>query len=269
LATNCDDPGNTELITIDPTLPPLDLNVTYVFEEFGDKCWTIEASSDCGANPGEVILLNTGFIDVDNNLGFQGEPDFNWKLVEDGSGVIPPQAAFIAKQNWWNNGPIGVPPGWGTIPAYPSTPESLWITQTVYPAQYAPPGDKSYYELEFNLPVGFVPNVSFDILSDNQCKVFLNGNLIADNSNPVTYPNAWYINYNFGTSNPTDFIPQVVGGPQVLRVEVFDTPKTTTSNGFNLRGFVESLVVPDPSTEVTVTEIFTDCDACLGFRCLL
>ena len=258
LATNCEDPANTELITIDPSLPPLDLNATYVFEEFGDKCWTIESSDDCGSDPGDVILLNTGFIDANDTLGVQGDQDFNWKTVEDPAGSVFPVPAILPDQNWW--------PTWGTLPPAPSAPQALWIAasypthSTFTPATYA-------YELEFTLPVGFVPNLQFSTISDNAAKFYLNGNLIGDNGNPAIYPSNWSIPYSFGTSNPAHFIPQTAGGPQVLRVEVIDANGNNldnTSTGFALMGTVESLALPDPSTLVTVHEVFIDCDNCLG-----
>jgi len=283
LATNCDDPGDTELITIDPLIPPLDLNATYTFVEFPGKCWTIELSTDCGGNPGEVILLNTGFIDDVDTLGIQGNVDYNWKLVENGNGPIAPQNAYISRQDWWSYVPypygvlpqtISIPPVCTVTPcpSVPSpTPQALWITQSPT-SQPLPANPDSYplgiyttYELQFTLPLGFVPNVNFDILTDNHAVITLNGNQIGDNSNPLMFPKNWNIAYNFGTSNPAHFVP----GVQTLSVRIFDATasgggSTSNAQGFALMGSIESLVLPDPSTAVTVEEVFIDCDDCLG-----
>jgi len=47
LATNCEDPEDTQLVSIDSTLDPLDLSLIYVFDFDLTKCWTIEESLDC------------------------------------------------------------------------------------------------------------------------------------------------------------------------------------------------------------------------------
>lgn len=53
LLTNCEDPEDTVLIQTDPLDPPLDLNLTYVFNSIDpDKCWTVSESELCDpANP--------------------------------------------------------------------------------------------------------------------------------------------------------------------------------------------------------------------------
>ena len=47
LATNCEDPEDTQLVSIDSTLDPLDLTLIYVFDFDLTKCWTIQESLDC------------------------------------------------------------------------------------------------------------------------------------------------------------------------------------------------------------------------------
>ena len=56
LITNCEDPEETQLVSIDPALDPLDLTLIYVFDFDLTKCWTIEESVDCPYdNPISVV----------------------------------------------------------------------------------------------------------------------------------------------------------------------------------------------------------------------
>lgn len=245
LATNCEEPADTFLFTIDPSLPPLDLNATYEFNEFPDKCWTIEESSDCGATTTDPILLNTGFIDASNTLGVEDDQDFNWELiVESDDNPITPRPAIVSDQTWFT--------GYGSIF------NALWLTQTVSPHPSA--GGFSEYRLQFNLPAGFIPSLVLDLLTDNTAVVSLNGNIIGDTSNPITYPTPWVTPAQFTTTNPAFFNT----GANELIVRVKDSDKANQTNGFVLAGAINSLATADPSIPVTVREVFVDCDTCLG-----
>jgi len=241
LATNCNDPADTMLITLPANLPPLDLTVTYIFNEFPEQCWTVERSDDCGGEPGSAILINTGFIDAVDNLGVEDQDDFNWNLTV--GQVMPlPSPAVITNQSF---------PGYGTLF------NALWINQI--PSPHFIGTSVTEYERTFVLPPAFIPSLVFDILSDVRAVVTLNGFVIGDNSNPVTYPNPLGTPANFSTSNPVHFN----ANPAINTLKVTITPMTETS-GFALAGLITSPGEPLTSTPVTVQEIFIDCDDCLG-----
>lgn len=275
-AINCEDETDTELITIDVNLPPLDLTVIYTFFEFPDKCWRVELSEDCGYLPGDpgvpavpgtsaVLALNTGFIDGSDTLGTYGNDDFNWKCIETPDGPITAQPAIIVPL-------AGTNMVWGTLPLAPAPFEARWICHE-YPHSPTAPGNY-VFEREFNVAAGTLNSVEITILTDNTARCFLNGNFIGDNiANGV---NAYSVPNTFFTDDPTHFI---TGGPQVLRIELLDwnnNESTVTTYGFDLLGELISLTpgtdaipptdgLPVPSTEVSTNQIFPDCEECLGY----
>jgi len=241
-ATNCLDPSNTMLVTLPANMPALDLNVTYIFTEFPDECWTVEVSDECGGEPGSAILVNTGFIDAAENLGVEDQQDFNWELIQ---GDVPvPTPAIITNQ---------------AFPGYGSLFNALWINQLVSP-HLVGISQPSIYETTFVLPVGFTPQLMFDLLSDVRAVVTLNGFIIADNSNPVTYPDPLGTPASFSTSNPIHFNPN----PAINTLQVAISTAGEEKNGFALAGSITSMGEPLVSTPVTVQEIFIDCQDCLG-----
>jgi hypothetical protein len=243
-ATNCEEPAEQILVLLPADLPPLDTSVTYVFNEFPDKCWTVEASEDCYGTPVDPILLNTGFIDASNTLGEEDDQDFNWELIVESDNVpITPRPAIVSDQNWFT--------GYGSIF------NALWLTQTVSP--HPSLGGFSEYRLQFNLPASFVPSLTLDMLTDNTAVITLNGFVIGDTSNPAIYPSPWVTPSTFTTNNPTHFNP---GASNELIVRVKDSFTENQSNGFVLAGQIISEEEPQPSTPVTIAEIFECCEEC-------
>lgn len=242
LATNCLDPQDTVLVTLPANQPALDTSVTYVFNEFPDKCWTIEPSDLCGGTAGSTILLNTGFIDAANNLGVEDQPDFNWNVVQ---GDVPvPTPAIITDQS---------------IPGYGSLFNALWINQLIAPHLIGI-SQPTIYEKTFVLPPSFTPQLVLDLLSEIRAVVTLNGFIIGDNNNPVTYPDPLGTPANFSTSNPIHF--NANPAVNTLRVEI--NVHGEERNGFALAGNITSQGQLLESTPVTIQEIFVDCTECLG-----
>lgn len=242
LATNCLDPQDTMLITLPANLPALDLTVTYVFNEFPDKCWTVEVSDLCGGASGSTILLNTGFIDAADNLGVEDQADFNWNVVQ---GDVPvPTPAIITDQS---------------ISGYGSLFNALWINQLVAPHLIGI-SQPTIYEKTFVLPPSFTPQLALALLSEIRATITLNGFIIGDNNNPVTYPDPLGTPANFSTSNPIHF--NANPAVNTLRVEI--NVHGEERNGFALAGTITSQGQPLESTPVTIQEIFVDCTDCLG-----
>jgi hypothetical protein len=136
---------------------------------------------------------------------------------------------------------------------------ALWLNQTVSP-HYIGLSNPVIYETTFLIPTGFNPSLVLDLLSDIRATVTLNGNVIGDNSNPVTYPDPLGTPATFSTANPIHFNTGTT--PNVLTVEI--TQAINEINGFALSGAVSSMNSSSTSTEVTVQEIFADCIDCLG-----
>jgi hypothetical protein len=239
-ATNCENPAEQILVTLPAEFPALDTSVTYVFNEFPDKCWTVEESDECGGGANSSILVNTGFIDASQNLGVEDQQDFNWEVIQ---GDVPvPTPAIITNQSF---------PGYGTLF------NALWINQLVSP-HLVGISQPSIYETTFVLPSGFNPTFTFELLSDVRAIVTLNGFIIADNSNPVTYPDPLGTPATFTTSNPIHFNPS----PAINTLQVSVSITGEEKNGFVLAGVITSPGDPLESTLVTIQEIFASCDEC-------
>lgn len=240
LATNCENHAEQVLITISAEFPPLDTSVTYVFNEFPDKCWTVETSDLCYGTAVDPIVLNTGFIDAVNTLGVEDQPDFNWNVVQ---GDVPvPTPAIITDQS---------------IPGYGSLFNALWINQLIAPHLIGI-SQPTIYEKTFVLPPSFTPQLVLDLLSEIRAVVTLNGFIIGDNNNPVTYPDPLGTPANFSTSNPIHF--NANPAVNTLRVEI--NVHGEERNGFALAGNITSQGQLLESTPVTIQEIFPCCEEC-------
>jgi len=238
LATNCDDPTDQIVITLEEGAQPLDTSLTYIFDLDPDKCWTIENTDACD---GEVININTGTIDAAGTVGIEDSPDFLWQVTgEPPAGTPPatPYAASVSDQLWF--------PGYGSLPG------AAWITQT--PTPHATTTGETRYTATFNIPAGFTPSLDINILTDNTGQVYLNGNLIADTTGA---PTPWATPLNVIETTAAYFN---VGGVNTLEVRVQNVGQG--SNGFNMTSVLRSTELV--GTIVTVVETFQDCEECGG-----
>ena len=220
----------------------LEPELVYQFEEYPGKCWTIEIGENCDQ---QTIILNTGLIDSeDGPIGAYNTEDFKWKVVGIAplGAVVTPFPARIANQSWYS--------GYGIIPG------AAWITKGGTPNGSGNlPHDTTtgltIYSLDFNVPLGFIPLLNLQILTDNTAIIFLNGIQVFDNSSAST---PWV------TPSLLTLISGFNVGTNTLTVQVNNVG--TGSNGFALSG---SITTANPPSElVIVSEIFDNCELCVN-----
>jgi hypothetical protein len=136
---------------------------------------------------------------------------------------------------------------------------ALWITEVASP-HYIGFSDNPIYQKTFLIPTGFNPSLAFDLLSDVHAVVTLNGFVIGDNNNPVTYPDTLGTPASFSTSNPIHFNTGTTLNTLTIEVNV----NGAELSGVAIAGAITSMGSAANSTEVTVDQLFIDCDECLG-----
>ena len=243
IATDCDDPSNQILVSFDPGVIP-DLNFTYNFVEYPGKCWTIEETNDCNT---ETVYVNTGLIGP-QTVGVYNDVDANWNVISVPAGgtsttPVSPFPARVSDQTWDG--------GYGTITG------AAWINKGGTPNNsgnipHEITQGVTVYELNFTPPPAFIPLMNLEILTDNYGKIYLNGNLIFDNTAGIS-----------GWTNPPATVAVTTGfviGVNTLIVEIQGGTPQLDTNGFALAGSISN--ANPPAELVTIDQQYDDCDDC-------
>lgn len=275
-ATNCDNAAEVINFTLPVLLNPLNVALTYTFTSpasMVDKCWTIE-EMDCPAVT-ETIDLGSGYV-IEGQEGLYDDQDYQWNVVSVPNGISVPTSprppasgwnagtttnantpfpARVANQSWF--------PSYGTLaggkwitfgqPDGSATcPSGAGCSVTNVQSALSP---VTIYELEFNTPSGFVPELHLKFLIDNVAVFELNGTFLTPSNTPAQ---PWVLPYEVDVDAVNNTGATFNVGLNVLRAYVHSG---SGSNGIAIEGIIEN-TVETKYPEGVPDESFINCDEC-------